>query len=113
MEPSVQSAKEAAERRRSPRLRLQVPLFVRGIDAFGHEFLDLTKTLDISSTGARLACLRTLRNNELVSLTIPAPSPSTGGLVPEAEGPIQARVRRMQAAGDLHLVGVEFLRAIE
>ena len=105
--------KEQADRRRTPRLRLQVPLFVRGTDAFGEEFLDLTKTLDISATGARLASSRSLRPNELLSLTIPAPSPSSVGLIPEADGPIQARVRRLQPAGDVHLVGVEFLRSIE
>lgn len=102
-----------AERRKSPRLRLQVPLFVRGVDTFGEEFLDLTKTLDISATGARLASPRSLRANELVSLTIPAPSPSSAGLIPESDGPIQARVRRLQPAGDVHLIGVEFVRAIE
>ena len=104
---------DSSERRRSPRLRLQVPLFLRGKDAFGEEFLDLTRTLDISATGARLASLRRLRADELVSLTIPAPPPSNGGLIPQPNGPIQARVRRMQTTGDLHLVGVEFLRAIE
>lgn len=103
----------SSERRRSPRLRLQVPLFLRGRDAFGEEFLDLTKTLDISATGARLASPRMLRSNELVSLTIPAPSQANAGLIPQSNGPIQARVRRMQTTGDLHLVGVEFLRAIE
>jgi hypothetical protein len=41
-----------AERRRSQRIHVQIPMFVRGVDAGGIEFLDLTKTLDISSTGA-------------------------------------------------------------
>jgi hypothetical protein len=44
-----------AERRRSQRIRLQVPLFLRGFDRNGGEFVDLTKTLDISPTGAFLA----------------------------------------------------------
>lgn len=33
--------------RRSPRIRLQVPVFVRGTDASGSEFIELTKTLDL------------------------------------------------------------------
>jgi len=109
----VQLPSLSAERRRSQRLRLQVPLFVRGVDASGEEFLDLTKTLDISATGAYLASRRELRRDEVISLTIPAPSPSTAGLVPAPNGPMQARVRRLQPAGDVHLVGVEFLRSIE
>ena len=43
-----------AERRRSQRIHVQIPMFVRGTDAAGLEFLDLTKTLDISATGAYL-----------------------------------------------------------
>lgn len=88
-------------------------MFVRGVDVYGDEFLELTKTLDISATGASLASPRPLRQSDVISLTIPAPSPSTAGLIPNSSGPIQARVRRMQAAGDMHLVGVEFLRTLD
>ena len=101
-----------ADRRKSPRLRLQVPMFIRGVDALGEEFLDLSKTLDISATGAYLASPRALRRNELISLTIPAPPPSSGGLVPPGTPPIPARVLRSESAGDVHLVGVEFLKTI-
>ena len=90
-----------------------MPLFLRGVDAAGQEFLDLTKTLDISATGAYLASPRALRRNDLVSLTIAAPSTSSAGLLPAGNLPIQARVLRMQTAGDVHLVGVEFLRSID
>src|ERR1700722_17898854 len=65
-----------AERRRSPRIRLQVPMFVRGTDASGSVFLDLTKTFDISATGAFLASTRMLEMDTVVQLTIPAPSPA-------------------------------------
>ena len=58
-----------AERRRSPRIRLQVPLFLRGTDDSGSEFVDLTKTVDISATGAFLACRRGLRADQLLRLT--------------------------------------------
>jgi len=88
-------------------------MFIRGIDVHGEEFLDLTKTLDISARGAYLASTRPLRVNDLLSLTIPAPSPSAAGLVPTTNAPISARVRRLQPAGDVHLVGVEFLRSLE
>jgi hypothetical protein len=101
-----------AERRRSQRLRLQVPIFVRGTDAHGDDFLDLTRTLDISATGAYLACPRALRRDELVSLTIPAPSPSSNGRAHVPNTPIQARVLRSDLSGDVHLIGVEFLKSI-
>jgi hypothetical protein len=101
------------ERRRSSRIRLQVPMFIRGVDASGDDFLDLTKTLNISSVGAYLASPRLLKPNEVISLKIPAPSPSNSGLVPEPTPTIAARVRRSVAAGDVHLVAVEFLKPLD
>jgi len=103
----------ATDRRRSQRLPLQVPIFVRGLDAYGDEFLDLTKTLNISAVGACLASPRPLRLNQLLSLRIPAPSPSSAGLVPEASPAISARVLREQPIGDIHLVAVEFVKPLE
>lgn len=100
------------ERRRFPRIRLQVPLFIRGFDSHGDQFLELAKTLDISALGAFLTCPRPLALNEVITLTIPAPSITSSALVPAGMPPIQARVKRQQEAGDVHLVGVEFLKPI-
>jgi hypothetical protein len=101
-----------AERRRSPRIRVQIPLFVRGVDSTGADFLDLTKTLDISATGAFLAISRVFRTDQILNLTIPAP-PSPSDLLPAETPPIQARVCRHGMAGDLHLLGVEFLKTLD
>jgi hypothetical protein len=100
------------ERRRVQRIHLQVPLFIRGKDAYGEQFVDLAKTLDISALGAFIASPRPLAINGFVTLTIPAPSITSSGLVPAGMAPIQAKVKRQQAAGDVHLVGVEFLKPI-
>lgn len=102
-----------AERRRSSRIRLQVPLFIRGVDPAGAEFVDLAKTLDISATGALLASVRLLGEGNTVSLTFPAPPTSSScGAVPPETPPIQARVRRQEAAGDVRLAAVEFLKTL-
>ena len=101
-----------AERRRSQRIHVQIPMFVRGTDAAGMEFLDLTKTLDISATGAYLASPRAVRTNQLVNLTIPAP-PSPAATMPAETPPIQARVRRHRSAHGIHMLGVEFLKALD
>ena len=101
-----------AERRRSQRIHLQIPMFVRGVDAAGAEFLDLTKTLDISATGAYLASPRLLQANQLLNLTIPAP-PSPTSTMPAETPPIPARVRRHRASGGVHLLAVEFLKALD
>src|SRR5262249_22555028 len=103
----------SAERRRSPRIRLQIPMFVRGVDAQGGEFLELTKTLDVSATGAFLASPRRLSADNTVPLTIPAPPPTSSGRVPPETPPILDRVRRQVQADDFHLVGVEFVRPLD
>jgi hypothetical protein len=100
------------EQRRAQRIQLQVPLFVRGKDFSGEQFLELAKTLDISGLGAFITCPRSLRVGEIVTLTIPAPSITSSALVPAGMPPIQARVKRQQEAGDVHLIGVEFLKPI-
>jgi hypothetical protein len=76
-------------------------------------FLDLTKTLDISATGAFIASSRALNSGHLVYLTVPAPSPSSIGAIPVETPPIQARVCRQQVTGDVHLVGLEFVTPLE
>jgi hypothetical protein len=96
-------------------MRLQVPLFVRGVDASGAVFLDLIKTLDISSTGALLAGSRPLNPDAPLHLTIPAPSPAswTYSSVPPETPPIQARIRRQESSGELQLIGVEFVKPLD
>lgn len=103
----------ATSTRRSPRIRLQVPVFVRGTDAAGAEFIELTKTLNISATGACIASTHILRLDQTVHLTIPAPAPATSGLVPSETPPILAKVLRQDSAGDLRLFGLEFLHPLE
>ena len=103
----------SASTRRSPRLRLQVPVFVRGTDASGAEFIELTKTLNISANGACITSAHILRPDQLVHLTIPAPSPASSSLMPSETPPIVARVLRQESMGDMRLFGLEFLRSLE
>ena len=104
---------ELPSSRRSPRLRLQVPVFLRATDTSGAEFIELTKTLNISATGACITSAHVLRADQIVHLTIPAPSPSSSSVVPSETPPIVARVLRQDTAGEMRLFGLEFLRAIE
>jgi len=105
---------ESAQRRSSPRIRLQVPVFLRGVDTSGVEFIELTKTLNISATGACIASTHLLRPDQIVSLTVPAPSPaSPSSVVPAETPPITAKVLRQATAGDLRVCGLEFLRPLE
>ena len=99
--------------RRSPRIRLQMPVFLRATDTSGAEFIELTKTLNISATGACVASSHILRPDQLVHLTIPAPSSASSGVVPSETPPITARVLRQDSAGETRLFGLEFLKPLE
>ena len=109
----TQSLDSSSSPRRSVRLRLQVPVFLRATDTSGAEFIELTKTLNISATGACITSAYHLRRDQIVNLTIPAPSPASSSVVPSETPPIVARVLRQESAGEMRLFGLEFLRAIE
>jgi hypothetical protein len=104
---------QSSSTRRSPRIRLQVPVFLRGTDASGAEFIELTKTLNISSTGACITSAHILRPDQTVHLTIPAPSPASSSLVPSETPPIVAKVLRQDTVGDMRLFGLEFVRPLD
>jgi len=100
-----------SQQRQASRIRIQIPVFLRGTDALGAGFIELTKTLNISATGACIASSHLHQLDQLIQLTIPTPSPSSD-LVPHETPPISARVRRQESAGELRLFGLEFLRAL-
>src|SRR5580700_8232358 len=104
---------DATSTRRSSRIRLQIPVFLKGSDASGTEFVELTKTLNISATGACIASAHILRHDQVVHLTIPAPSPAPSSMVPSETPPISAKVLRQDVAGNMRLFGLEFLRPLE
>jgi hypothetical protein len=104
---------EFAQARRSPRIRLQVPVFIRSTDASGSDFIELTKTLNISATGACITSGHMLRRDQTLYITIPAPSPSSPSMVPSETPPIVAKVLRQDTSGDTRLYGLEFLRPLE
>jgi hypothetical protein len=103
----------SAQKRRSPRIRLQVPVFLRALDTSGTEFIELTKTLNISSTGACITSAHLLPMDQVIHLTVPAPSPTPSSLVPNETPPIAARVLRHEVTGDVRLFGLEFLKPLD
>ena len=104
---------KSPQTRASSRIRIQVPVFLRASDATGVEFIELTKTLNISARGACITSTHLLRVNQTVHLTIPAPSASSSSLVPSETPPITAKVRRQEVLGDMRIFGLEFQRPLE
>lgn len=99
--------------RRSSRIPLQAPVFLKASDASGTDFVELTKTLNISSIGACITSTHMLRPDQTVQLTIPAPSQASSSLIPSETPPIVAKVKWYEVMGDLKLFGLEFLRPLE
>jgi len=60
------------ERRRWARLSLAIPVFVRGINGQGREFLEFCTLLNESAGGALLAIRRPLRRRSRISLEMPS-----------------------------------------
>jgi hypothetical protein len=97
------------DRRRASRMELQFPLFVRGRGFQDDKVMELAKTLNISRLGAYIACPSSMAACRNITLTIPVPSITTSPLIPPEMRPIDARVLRREDAGDVQLIGVEFL----
>jgi len=106
-------APDAPKTRALSRIKIQVPVFLRALDAKGEEFIELTKTLNISARGACIVSTHLLNVNQTVQLTIPAPSASSSSLVPSMTPPITAKVRRQEVLGDMRAFGLEFSRSLE
>src|SRR5260370_42585230 len=61
-----------SERRHWQRLPLAIPLFVRGVDKHGKDFLDFTVALNISAGGALVAIRRPLPRASVLSQEVPS-----------------------------------------
>jgi hypothetical protein len=69
---SIVKTKRDKERRKAARLSLGVPVFARGFDEHGKEFLDFTTMLNISASGALIPMRRYLAPESSIVLEVPA-----------------------------------------
>ena len=104
---------ESLQVRRTPRVALQAAVFLKGSDASGSEFIELTKTINISSIGACITSTHMLRPDQMIMLTVPAPTQVSSSFIPSETPPIAAKVKWQESFGDLRLFGLEFLRPLE
>jgi PilZ domain-containing protein len=98
-----------AERRRWQRLSVPVPMFIRGVDERGKEFLEFSTALNIGAGGALLASRRFLKNDSKVSLEIP-PTPFQKAKTKAHS--IKAKVVQVRNTDRFHLCSLEFSRPL-
>lgn len=105
-------AKSGAERRKHQRLPLSIPVFVRGVDDEGKEFLEFATALNISAGGILLATRRSLPKSGSLSLEIPvAPLPPTA-VSSQSVRSLKARLVRVTHGDRCHLLGLRFTKAL-
>ena len=92
---------------------MAIPVFVRGVDQRGKEFLEFTTALNVSKGGVLLAIRQDLPRSSRVSLEIPsAPLPQLA-VSPHFVRTLQARLVRLAASNGCYLWGLKFTRPLK
>lgn len=100
------------ERRHWLRLPLSIPVFVRGQDMQGEDFLEFSVLRNISATGTLLAARRVLRRASRVVLEIPS-APVSGRAGQKVVKILRARVLWTTAIDGWNLYGLRFARRLK
>jgi len=108
----VEPKRRRKERRRSERIPLAVPIFARGLDDQGKEFLEFTTTLNISTRGALLAMRRYLPPESSVTLEIPAAPLPRLSARPKLVRTLHAEIVRVIASEPSYLWALSFTHPI-
>jgi hypothetical protein len=98
-----------SERRRWERLPLAIPVFVRGIEPNGKQFIEFATALDISVGGALLAIQRHLPPGSRIMLEIPC-TPVPLAKNSQQNQNFKAKLVRVTKGDDCHLLGLKFHR---
>ncbi|MGH9406141.1 MAG: PilZ domain-containing protein [Terriglobia bacterium] len=108
----MERRRRGKERRLAQRLLLAVPVFARGKDDGGKEFLEFTTTLNISANGALLATRRHLAPETKITLEIPAAPLPRLASKPHTVRTLEARVVRVVQSEPSYLSALSFSHPI-
>jgi len=100
------------ERRRWARLSLAIPVFVRGVNGQGREFLEFCTLLNESAGGALLAIRKPLRRRSRVSLEMPSAPVLKNMKFRRTIRMLRARVIRITPIDGWNLCGLQFARPL-
>ena len=102
------------ERRQYYRLPIRVPIFIKGVDKNGDEFVELTHTINVSASGACLVTRRDLAQSADLLVSIPAPVSSDAGSPQEQDFRFPAKVIRLEnvVANPNRRVSVRFTKIL-
>lgn len=95
------------ERRRWPRLPVPIPVFVRGLDESGKEFLDFSTILNISAGGVLVASRKAISLGSRIVLEIPHGQPSLKSRR-QAQNRFDGRILRRSTINDSYAYAARF-----
>ena len=98
--------------RQRSRLSLAIPVFVRGLNAQGTEFLEFSTLLNESAGGALLAMRKSLLLSSRISLEIPSAQILKSVKLRGAVRMLRARVIRIAYGAGWNLCGLQFARPL-
>ncbi|MGZ4812626.1 MAG: PilZ domain-containing protein [Terriglobales bacterium] len=104
--------KAGPERRKHQRLPLSIPVFVRGVDQDGKEFLEFATALNISAGGVLLATRRSLPRSTSLALEIPVAPLPPNSISPQSVRSLKAKLVRITHGERCHLLGLKFYRPL-
>jgi PilZ domain len=94
--------------RRWERLPIAIPVFVRGEDDRGKEFVEFSTAININAGGMLLVSRRPLPPGSQLCLEIPTPTPLFRPPGVASSGSMSAKVLYMNYADGYNLCGAEF-----
>ncbi len=102
-----------SDQRKWQRISLAIPVFIRGVDEQGRDFLEFATALNISAGGALVATRRQLPRSARLSLEIPvAPMPRTLTL-PKSTRRMRAKLVRVTLGESYQLWGLKFATILD
>src|SRR5437868_3190201 len=100
------------DRRKFERLPLAIPVFVRGLDPNGQEFIEFATALDISCGGALLAIQRHLPPGSKIMLEIPSAPGIQEKIAGKGKQSFSAKLVRVTNGDHCKLLGLKFHRPL-
>ncbi|HET8666481.1 MAG TPA: PilZ domain-containing protein [Terriglobales bacterium] len=112
MTSSASHGVNPAERRRWQRLPIAVPVFIRGVDINGKDFIEFVSALNISAGGMLIVARRYLPSLTGLSLEIPTAPLPTSNLLSQSVRSFKVKVMRHVVADNCHYVAFKFNRSL-
>ena len=94
--------------RRWQRIPLAIPVFIRGVDTEGKEFLEFATALNISAGGALVATRRQIPRCTRLSIEIPVAPVPRAVTLPKSIRRLRAKLVRVTLADSYQLWGLKF-----